>query len=58
MKDEEVFRIDTRLYSLAQRAIPIWAGISSAGDVSSLRSGVSDYASGVKNSLKAEGLIE
>lgn len=58
IKDEEVFRIDTRLFLLKDRSAPLWAGISSSGDVSSLRSGLSDYASGVMNSLSAEGLLK
>ncbi len=58
MKDEEVFKIDTRLYLLRSRTTPLWAGLSSSGDVSSLRSGISDYASGVMNSLQAEGLLK
>ena len=58
IKDEEVFKIDTRLYLLNSRATPLWAGLSSSGDVSSLRSGISDYAGGVINSLQAEGLLK
>jgi hypothetical protein len=58
IKDEEVFRIDTRLYLLKDRTTPLWAGISISGDVSSLRDGVGDYANGVLNSLKAEGLVK
>ena len=58
IKDEEVYRIDTRLYLIASRGTPLWAGISSAGDVSSLRDGVGDYAKTVMNSLKAEGLVK
>jgi len=58
IKDEEVFRIDTRLYLLASRATPLWAGVSTEGEVSSLRSGVSNYASGVLKSLRAEGLVK
>ncbi len=58
IKDEEVFRVDTRLYLLSSRATPLWAGISSIGDVSSLRNGIGDYAGSVMNSLKAEGLVK
>jgi hypothetical protein len=58
IKDEEIFRIDTRLFSLRDRGTPVWAGISTAGDVSSLRGGVRDYASTVKNSLAAEELLK
>jgi hypothetical protein len=58
IKDEEVFRIDTRLYMLASRTTPLWAGISSVGDVSSLRDGVADYANTVMNSLRAEGVVK
>ena len=58
IKDEEVFRIDTRLYLLSSRATPLWAGVSSIPDVSSLRDGLSDYSSMVMNSLRAEGLVK
>jgi hypothetical protein len=58
IKDEEIFRIDTRLYLLSSRATPLWAGVSSAGDVSSLRDGIADYANTVLNSLRAEGLVK
>ena len=58
IKDEEVFRIDSRLYLLSSRAMPLWAGISSIPDVSSLRDGIAEYSRGVRTSLREANLVK